>query len=108
LLRKSTRKNEKKYAQRTDYETDSDIRSYKGYKAKKEFESDEIKKVEEESEARKKFKRDDSDDTEDEEEFIIEHRADPLTVINTPIQDGAAPAETQPVVKHRRILRDDN
>jgi hypothetical protein len=39
---------------------------------------------------------------------IIEHRAEPLTVINTPIQDNVAPAETQPVVKHRRILHDDN
>jgi hypothetical protein len=65
--------------------------------------------VEEESEVQKRFKRDDSDDTENEEQFIIiEHRADPLTVINTPIQDGVAPAETQPVAKHRRILRDDN
>jgi hypothetical protein len=65
--------------------------------------------VEEQSESKKRFKRDDSDDTEDEEEFIIiERRADPLTVISTPIQDGVAPAETQPVVKHRRILRDDN
>jgi hypothetical protein len=66
-------------------------------------------KVEEASEARKKFQRDDSDDTEDEDEFIIlEHRPDPLTVINTLIQDNLAPVETQPVVKHRSIFRDDN
>jgi hypothetical protein len=65
--------------------------------------------VEEASAVQNKFNRDDSDDTEDEEEFIIvEHRPDPLTVINSPTQDGVAPAETQPVVKHRRILRDDN
>jgi hypothetical protein len=65
--------------------------------------------VEEESDGQKKLKRDNSDNTEDEEEFIIiEHRPDPLTVINTPIQDGVTPAETQPVAKHRRILRDDN
>jgi hypothetical protein len=112
LLRKTTRKNKKKHAQWTDYDVYSDIHSYKRYKSKKEFESavnDEIKKVEEESDGRKKFKRDDSDDTEDEEEFIIiEHRPDLLTVINTPIQDNLAPVETQPVVKHRRILRDDN
>jgi hypothetical protein len=78
----------------------------------KDFESvlnDEIKKVEEASEVQRKFNRDDSDDSDDEEELIIiEHRADPLTVINTPIQDSVAPAETQPVVKHPRILCDDN
>jgi hypothetical protein len=78
----------------------------------KDFESvhnDVIKEVKEESKGQKMFKRDSSDDTEDEEEFIIiEHRPDPLTIINTPIQDGVAPAETQPVVKHLRILRDDN
>jgi hypothetical protein len=51
-----------------------------------------MKKVEEESESQKKFKRDDDDDIEDEEELIIiERKADPLTVINTPIQDGVAP-----------------
>jgi hypothetical protein len=65
--------------------------------------------VEEESEGLKKFKRDNSDDTEDEEEFIIiEHRPDPLTIINTPIHDGVAPTETQRVIKHRRILRNNN
>jgi hypothetical protein len=82
------------------------------FKGKKEFEAafnDEIKKVEEEFEGQKKLKRDDSDGTEDEEEFIIiEHRLDPLTVINTLIQDNSAPVDTQPVVKHRRILRDDD
>jgi hypothetical protein len=66
-------------------------------------------KVEEVSEAWKKFKRDNSDHTEDEEELIIiEHRPDPLTVIKTPIQDNLDPAATQPVMKHHRILRDDN
>jgi hypothetical protein len=105
-----TNRNNKKHDQRSQY--DSDIHSYTYYKSKKEFEStinDEIKKVEEESEGQKKFKRDDSDDTEDEEEFlIIEYRPNPLTIINTPIQDNVAPAETQPVVKYRRILHDDN
>jgi hypothetical protein len=67
LLGKSTRKNQKKHAQKTDYDTDSDIRSNKHYKAKKEFEyalNDEIEKEEEVSKAQNKFKRDDSDDTE--------------------------------------------
>jgi hypothetical protein len=60
-------------------------------------------------EAHKKFKRDGSDDSEEEEKFIIlEHRPDPLTVINNPIQNNLTPFEIQPVVKHRRILRDDN
>jgi hypothetical protein len=107
-IQKINRKN-KKHDQRSHH--DSDIQSYKRFKAKKDFESalaDEIKKVEEESEVQKRFKRDDSDDTEDEEELvIIEHRADPLTVINTPIQDSVILAATQPVVKHRRIVRDD-
>jgi hypothetical protein len=71
--------------------------------------NDEINKVEKTSEVQRKFNRDDSDDTEDEEDLvIIEHRADPLTVINTPIQDNLVPAATQPVAKHHRILRDDN
>jgi hypothetical protein len=108
-LRKTVRKN-KKRDQISHH--NSDLHSYKGFKAMKNFESalnDEIKKVEEESEVQKRFKGDDSDDTEDEEEFIIiEHRPDPSTVIGTPIQDGVAPAETQPVVKHRSNLRDDN
>jgi hypothetical protein len=106
-LRKTVRKNRKH--ERSHH--DSDIQSYKRFKAIKEFESvlnDEIKKVEEESEVQRKFNRDDSDDTEDEEELvIIEHRANPLTIINTPIQDGVAPTATQSVVKHHRILRDD-
>jgi hypothetical protein len=108
-LGKTSKKN-RKHDERSHH--DSDIQSYKRFKAKKEFESvlnDEIKKEEDESNVQKKFNRDDSDDTEDEEELIIiEHRADPLTVINTPIQDNLAPAATQPVMKHRRILRDDN
>jgi hypothetical protein len=112
VYRKSTRKYKKKQADKIDYDVDSGIRSFKRYKAKKEFESgitDEIKEVEEESEAQKKFKRDDGDDTEDDEEIIIiEYRPDPLTVINTPHQDNVHPIDTQPVVKHRRILRDDN
>jgi hypothetical protein len=99
----------KNMIRKTQY--DSDIHSYTPYKSKKEIESvlnDEIKKAEEESEGQKKFKRDDSDYTEDEEEFIIiERRADPLTVINTPVQNNVAPVETQPAAKHRRILCDD-
>jgi hypothetical protein len=68
-----------------------------------------MKKVEEESEAQKRFKRFDSDDIEDEEEVIIkEHKPDPLTAINTPIEDNVALVEIQPVVKHRRILYDGN
>jgi hypothetical protein len=71
--------------------------------------NDEIEKVEEESEDGKEFKRDDSNDTEDKKEIIIiEHRPNPLTVINTPIQENLTQVQTQPVVKHRRILRDDN
>jgi hypothetical protein len=45
-----SRNNKKKYAQRIDYNANSDIRNYKHFKAKKEFESalnDEIKKVDE-------------------------------------------------------------
>jgi hypothetical protein len=102
----------KKYAQRTQYDADSDICSYKCYKTKKGFESAlnyEIMKVEEECEARKKFKREDRDDTEDEEEFIIlEYRPDPLTMINTPIQDDLVPVESKHVIKHYRIFHDDN
>jgi hypothetical protein len=108
-LWKTSRKNNK-HDQRSQH--DSDIQSYKRFKTKKEFESaitDEIKKVEEESESQKKFKRDSSDDNEDEEEFIIiEHKPDPLTAINTPIQDSVGPTASQPVAKHQRILRDDN
>jgi hypothetical protein len=107
-LRKTNRKN-KKDDKRFQY--NSDTHSNKHFKSKKDFESainDEIKKVEEECEGQKKF-RDNSDYSEDEEEFIIiEHKPDPLTVINTPIQDNLVPVETQPVVKHRRILRDDD
>jgi hypothetical protein len=107
-LWKAVRKNRKH--ERSHHDTE--IQSYKRFKAIKEFEcvlNDEIKKVEEASEVQRKFNRDDSDDTEDEEEVvIIEHRADPLTVINTPIQDNLAPAATQPIAKHHRILRDDN
>jgi hypothetical protein len=107
-LWKAVRKNRKHERSHPD----SDIKIHKPFKAIKEFESvlnDEIKKVEEASEVQRKFNRDDSDDTDDEEELvIIEHRADLLTVINTPIQDNLAPAATQPVVKHHRILRDDN
>jgi hypothetical protein len=107
-LRKTSRKNRKR-DQRSYH--DSDIHSNKRFKAKKDFESaitDEIKKVEE-SESQKRFKRDDSDDTEDEEEFIIiKHKPHPLAVIKTPIQDGVTPTETQPVVKHHRIFREDN
>jgi hypothetical protein len=110
--RKQPERIRKKHSHSTDYDVDCDIHSYTRYKAKKEFESvlnDEIKNVEEESEARKKLKRDDSDNTKDEEIFIIiEHRSYPLTVINTPIQDNLTPFETQPVVKHRKIFRDDN
>jgi hypothetical protein len=107
-LQKTIRKNRK----HDQSHHDTEIQSYKCFKAKKDFKSaltDEIKKVEDESEVQKRFKRDDSDDTEDEEEFIIvEHRADPLTVINTPIQDNLAPVATQPIAKHHRILSDDN
>jgi hypothetical protein len=102
-LRKTVKKN-KKHERRSHH--DSNIRSYKRFKAMQDFDSalnDEIEQSE------KRFKRDNSDDTEDEEEFVlIEHTADPLTVINTPIQDGVAPTATKPVVKHRRILRDDD
>jgi hypothetical protein len=52
LLRKTTRKHNKKHAHKTNYDADSDIRIYKRFKAKKEFESalnDQIKKLEEES-----------------------------------------------------------
>jgi hypothetical protein len=102
-LRKTVKKN-KKLDKRSQH--DSDVQSYKRYKAKKDFESvlnDEIEQSEQ------RFKRDDRDDTEDEEELvIIEHRADPLTVMNTPIQDDVVPTTTQPVVKHPRILCDDN
>jgi hypothetical protein len=106
--RKTVRKNRKQ--ERSHHDTE--IQSYKCFKAKKEFEfvlNDEIKKVEDESKVQKKFNRNNSDNTEDEEELIIiDHRADPLTVINTPIQDNLAPSTTRPVVNHRRILRDDN
>jgi hypothetical protein len=107
-FQKTVRKNRKH--ERSHHDTE--IQSYKRFKAKKDFKSflnDEIKKVEEQSEGQKRFKRDDGDDTEDEEEIIIiEHRPDPLTVINTPIQHNVAPAATQPIAKHHRILRDDN
>jgi hypothetical protein len=102
-LRKTVKKN-KKCDKRSQH--DSDVRGYKRFNTMQDFDSalnDEIEQSE------KRFKRDYSDDTEDEEELvIIEHRADPLTVINTPIQDSVAPAATQPVVKHRRILCDDD
>jgi hypothetical protein len=112
VLPKPTTKHKKKHLHRIENDADSDIRRYKPYKAKKEFQlvlNVEINKVEEASEAQKKFKRDDGDDIEDEEEvMIIEHRLDPLIVINTPIQDNLAPVETQLILKHRRILHDDN
>jgi hypothetical protein len=102
-LRKTVKKN-KKRDKRSQH--NSDLQSYKRFKAMEDFEStlnDEIEQSE------KIFKRDDSDDTEDEEELaIIEHTADPLTVINTPIQDNLVPVATQLVVKLRRILRDDD
>jgi hypothetical protein len=87
-LRKTVRKNRKH--ERSHHDTE--IKSYKRFKVIKEFDSvlnDEIKKVEEASEVQKKFNRDYSYDTEDEEELvIIERKADPLTVINIPIQDN--------------------
>jgi hypothetical protein len=108
-LRKAVMKN-KKHDKRSQH--DSDLHNYKRYKSKKDFESaitDEIKRVEEESEGQMKFKRDNSNVIEDKEEFIIiEHRPDPLTVINTPIQYNLAPVETKPTVKYWSILLDDN
>jgi hypothetical protein len=102
-LRKTVKKN-KKRDKRSHHDTE--IQSYKRYKALEDFDSALNDGIEQ---SEKRFKRDDTDDTEDEEELIIiEHRADPLTVINTPIQDNLAPAATQPVVKHHRILCDDN
>jgi uncharacterized protein YqeY len=104
----SSRKHKKKYIQRIDYDDYSDIQNFKDFKTKREFKSvlnDEIKKVEEVSAAQNKFKRDDSDDIEDEEDVIIlKYRPDPLTMINTPIQDHITSVGNQPVVKRRRIL----
>jgi hypothetical protein len=58
--------NPKKYIRRINYDDDYDVRRYKRFKSKKEFESVL------------------SDDTKNEEyAIILEHRPDPLSVINT-------------------------